>query len=350
MTSDRMTVLVLGVDYRVAGAKAREALTEAAGAFHAWLASSGSPAIAGGFVVSTCHRVEFYVAVSDAERALEGLRAFAARMTGSDLLGEPIGVVRAGRTAVEHLCRVASGLESMVLGEHEISGQVRRAVLEARAAGVLSAVLGPVAAAALTASGRVRSETALGRGSRSLAGVAVQWLGREGVLTDARILIVGAGVVACEAAARIARCPIRQMTVASRSRAHADQLAARCGASAADLDAVVGHAARADVCVTAIRASGWRIDAAALSAARADRQRPLVVVDLSLPRACDPAIADLPNVRVVTIDDLGTAAAAVEASRRAAVPRAEAIVAAETDRAWRRLAGSRCRAAGAAVA
>lgn len=339
VTREPVSVLAIGADYRTAGAAIRERLAAAARAFHPWLAGRGARAIAGGFVLSTCHRVEFYLAVRDPFAAEREMRAFAADTTGTDALGPSAPVRRAmGANAVRHLCRVASGLDSMVLGEHAISGQVRRAIAEARAAGTFVESLTPVAAAALASSGRVRSETTLADGSASIAGVAVQSLVEEGALENARVLIVGAGPVGREAAARLARRRPASIAIASRSITHARQVAARIEADAVALDEVPRRLAIASVCVAAIRTPGWRLSAAAVAASRTTDAVPLVLVDLSQPRAFDPAVAALAGVRLVTVDDLGPAASAVLARRRAAVPAAEAIVADESRRAMAKLA------------
>ena len=339
VSDEPVGLLAVGADYRSADAGIREALAAAARGFHPWLARGGSRATAGGFVVSTCHRVEFYLAAREPFEAARELRAFVVNASGVDALAPSAPGHRvSGEAAVRHLCRVACGLESMVLGEHEISGQVRRAVSEAREAGPLPAVLNVAAAAAFASSGRVRSETTLSHGAASIAGVAVHWLANEGLLENAHVLIVGAGPVGREAATRLARRRTASITIASRSRHHALEVASNVGVSATDLSGVPRLLETATVCLAAIRTPGWRLAVDDLSAARGTAAGPLTLVDLSLPRAFDPGMAALPGIRLLTLDDLGPAAVAVRQRRRSAVPKAEAIVADEARRACAALA------------
>jgi glutamyl-tRNA reductase len=343
--------LLAGADYRNTPALEREALVKVAAGFHQWVDARRSESIAEGFALSTCHRVEFYVATSDVAAATKELRTFARSLTGTDALGPAEVLTRAkGAMAIGHLCRVTSGLESMVLGEHEISGQVRRTALDARAAGAVGPILNAAVAAALTCSGRIRTETSLGHGSASLAGVAVQSLAREVDLTRSRVLVIGAGSVSREAARRLVRHRPLTLTIASRSHEHARALAAEVAGASLGLHSLPEALGDHDACLAAITASSPVVGITDLAGLRDFQHRPLAIADLSLPRVFDSRVASVPGVRLITIDDLGTAAETVRARRLAAVPTAEAIVHDETRRAMARLDAMAARLVHEAVA
>lgn len=338
VTDQAPAVLLIGADYRRANAPQREPLAAVAAGFHSWIDKRRSRCISEGFAVSTCHRVEFYVATGDVSAATTELRALAQSLTGTDPLGPQAPLTHAsGASAIRHLCRVTSGLESMLLGEHEISGQVRRAALDARTVGALGPTLNAVVTAALTCSGRVRAETRLGQGSASLASVAVQSVARAVHLSRARVLLIGAGAVAREAARRLVRHQPEAFSIASRSREHARTLAREVNGQALDLGAIPAALGGSDVCIAAIGGTANRLGEAALSGLRDFQLRALSIVDLSLPRLFDSSATSVPGVRLLSIDELGLAAEAVRAHRVSAVPAAEAIVEDETRRALARL-------------
>ena len=338
VTGPAPAVLLIGADYRRANAPQREPLAAVAAGFHSWIDKRLSRCISEGFALSTCHRVEFYVATGDASAATNELRALAQSLTGTDPLG-PQGPLTHldGGSAIRHLCRVTSGLESMLLGEHEISGQVRRAALDARTVGALGPTLSAVVTAALTCSGRVRNETQIGQGSASLASVAVESAARALNLSRSRVLLIGAGAVAREAARRLMRHQPESLSVASRSHEHARALAGEVNGQALDFGAIPGALGDSDVCIAAISGTANRLGEAALSGLRDFQLRALSIVDLSLPRLFDSSATSVPGVRLLSIDELGVAAETVHAHRLSAVPAAEAIVEDETRRALARL-------------
>jgi glutamyl-tRNA reductase len=231
----------------------------------------------------------------------------------------------------------------MIVGEAEIAGQIRRAADAARRRRTLGPFLEGLVAGARRASGRARSETRIGEGAMSAATAAVSIVERMlGSLAAQTVLVVGAGEAGRQALARLARRQTRRLIVTSRSPYHARQAAASSGATVVDLDRIVTAIAEADAVIVATRGSSPAVDVQTCRAARQDRStRPLVFVDLSVPRAVDPAVREVQGVSLVGVDDLGEVVRESIARRAAEVPRVERIVHDEAARAYARFAARR---------
>jgi glutamyl-tRNA reductase len=288
----------------------------------------------------TCHRTELYVATLDpaaARRALLAALADVAACTEAELLGH-VHLLR-GAQVSRHLFAVTAGLESMVLGEAEIQGQVRRSLERARAAATAGPVTGRLFGDALSCGGRVRSRTGLGRGGASVSSVAVE-LARDaaGSLGGRRVLVVGAGQSGALSARALADEGM-EVVVASRHRSRAAGVADTLG-SAVRLADVPAELELADVIFTATAASDRLIGREAVAAAMAARTgRPLVIVDLGMPRDVDPAAGDLPGVTLLDLDDVDRRLDANHDQRRLHSREAAALVAHEEARFETWLAG-----------
>ena len=284
--------------------------------------------VAEAFVVSTCNRVEVY---ADVDRFHGGVTAIC------ELLARHCGMpphdltqylyVHYEDRAVSHLLAVAAGLDSMVVGEDQILGQVRSAVKLAAEHGTVGRVLGELGQLALRTGKRARTETGIGRAGLSLLSAAVELaatsLGPVGSGPDALagrdVLIVGAGSMSALAAATAARSGAASIVVANRTREHAERLAASVSTTAtkiaglADLPAAM---AAADVLISCTGAAGHVIThdmvSAALTARKApDPSTPLVIMDLAMPRDVEPAAATLPGVVLIGMDELSEHATAI---------------------------------------
>ena len=337
---------LIGVAGHAADLAAREALAldrDAADRLGRRLASM--PGVHGCAVLTTCSRTELYVhaaslaaarrAAADSVRPVCGrrLQVGRARRPVPDG-GEVAAFVRTGPDAVEHLLRVAAGIESPVLGDAQVLGQVKAAYLAARDAGVTDAVVNRLFETALRAGRRARRETGIGRGSTSAASAAAALVARAASpLGTRRVVIVGAGETASIAARHIARLHPAALVVVNRTPARAEALAREIGASTLPLDALAGALRDADVVVSA---TSRREPVIALEqmapAMRARPARPLLAVDLAVPRDIDWRCAALPNVRLHAIDDVQAEATRRLAARAAHVPAVEAIVAEEIER------------------
>ena len=336
-----MDLVAISVSHRTAPLQLRERLAlSIAGAAQLMGELVAARGVEEAVVLCTCHRTELYVATPEpaaARRALLGTLARLAGAPAAKLLGH-VHVLR-GAQVSRHLFAVAAGLESMVLGEAEIQGQVRRALEHARAAGTAGPVTGRLFAGAVSSGGRVRSRTAIGRGGASVSSVAVE-LARDaaGSLAGRRVLVVGAGQSGALSARALAGEGM-EVVVASRHRSHAAEVAGRRG-SAVTLADVPGELERADVVFTATAAAVRTIERDVVARAMAARGgRPLVIVDLGMPRDVDPAAGALPGVRLLDLDDIDRRLDANHGQRRAHSTEAAAIVAEEEQRFQTWLAG-----------
>jgi len=289
--------------------------------------------VAEAFVVSTCNRVEVYADVDRFHAGVTAICELLARHCGmpSHDLTQYLYVHYEDR-AVSHLLAVAAGLDSMVVGEDQILGQVRSAVKLAAEHGTAGRVLGELGQLALRTGKRARAETGIGRAGLSLLSAAVELaatsLGPAGSGPDALagrdVLIVGAGSMSALAAATAARSGAASIVVANRTREHAERLAASVSttvtriAGLADLPAAM---AAADVLISCTGAAGHVITHDMVSAALTARKAPdpLVIMDLAMPRDVEPAAASLPGVVLIGMDQLSEHATAIRDDDVAAV-------------------------------
>jgi len=292
--------------------------------------------VAEAFVVSTCNRVEVYADVDRFHAGVTAICELLARHCGvpSHELTQYLYVHYEDR-AVSHLLAVAAGLDSMVVGEDQILGQVRSAVKLAAEHGTAGRVLGELGRLALRTGKRARAETAIGRAGFSLLSAAVELAAArlgplrpgEDPLAGRDVLVVGAGSMSGLATATAARSGAASITVANRTRKHAERLAASVSTvtttvtGLADLPAAI---AAADVVISCTGAAGQVITGDMVSAALAAREAEagrgtLVIMDLAMPRDVEPAVAARPGVVLVGMDQLSEYAGAVRDDDVAAV-------------------------------
>ncbi len=285
--------------------------------------------LAEGAIVSTCNRAEVY-GVSAREDDVDALSGFFSRFHRvDDALLRQTALTGRGDATVRHLFRVASGLDSMVLGEAQILGQIREAHRVATAAGSLRAVTNRLFMNALECGKRVRAETGLGPRPTSVAGLALTLAGRIfEKLNGRRALLVGAGETAELTARLLLDEGVSEIVVTNRSLDHAQTLAASAGGRAVPWDQRAIAAAEADLILCATGATEPVLTADALEVALAARKRrgPLLVLDLGVPRDVEVAVGDLPDVYRYDIEALTGMADANAKARLEEVPKAEAIV------------------------
>lgn len=288
-------------------------------------------------LLSTCNRVELYAA-GDAAAAppAEQLVAFLAECRGIDAsLLVPVLARESDEAVVRHLFSVASGLDSMVLGEPQIVAQVKQAWALAQRTETTGPLTGGMFQAALRTAKRVASETALGRERLSIPSVAVADFARGVFETfdDKRVLVIGAGKMAHETLRYLREAGASDIVVVNRTADRADRLAARLGGRPGRFADLVAELTAADLVVSTTGASEPVVTTEVFSRAEAGREgRPLVVLDLALPRDFDPAIGSRPGVWLYSIDDLGAACEANRKRRQREIPAAVAIVDEETRR------------------
>lgn len=288
---------VVGLNHHTAGIRIREQLAFSQSEVAAWLqgqAAAGSTAL----LLSTCNRCEIYWSGGPDLEAW--FRDFA--LTQGVAVGE--GLLRLdGETAIRHLFDVTAGLDSQILGEAEVLGQVRRAYDAARAAGTSNRLIDSIVSAALVAGRRVRRETLLGRHPASVGSAAVDVAATLSPIDQARVLVVGAGDVA-EGVLKALRGRTAGTALVNRRLERAAPLASAFGAVIGEWEVLDAMLATADVIFVGTSAGAPVIEADQLADAVGPGGRKVTVFDLSVPRNVDPAARDLPGVRLYDLDDL----------------------------------------------
>jgi glutamyl-tRNA reductase len=346
-----VSVLVVGLSHKSASVSTLERAAVGEGTVGKLLQDVVHlPDVAETFVISTCNRVEVYAEVDRFHSGVNGICELLVRYTGipaSELTGSLY--VHYEDRAVQHLLAVASGLDSMVVGEDQILGQVRSALKLADQHGATGRVLRALGRTALRTGKRARAETGIDRLGLSLVSVGVELaaarFGAEGAATTAtgggtatttaktsggllagrQVLVVGAGAMSGLAVAIASRSGAARIVVANRTRGRAQRLAAGVGGEVADLDTLPEAIAAADLVISCTGAGGLIITEPVVRAALSLREatsRPLVLLDLAMPRDVDPMVGALPGVSVIGMEEFsgsGEAAATVGADDMAAV-------------------------------
>ncbi len=298
------TVTVVGTDHTIAPLALRERLALDGRASSSLLqALRASETVLEAAVLSTCNRTEVYIAASDPEAGIAIVRdAFVALLGEHAATLDDLLITRRGLDAVRHLCAVASGLESMVVAETQILGQVRNALDHARELNASGPYLGAAFRVAISCGKRVRTETAFGRVDISAGSVLVDLIGERGIdWPSQRVLLVGAGRMNAVTAGRMRALGASDFVVASRTPEAAASLASAI-AGRHVLMADVGPAARsATIIVSATRSPSIMLSAGMLEGRHLS---PLIIADLAVPRDVDPAVGALPGVTLIDIDHL----------------------------------------------
>ncbi len=331
-----MQLLTLGLNHATAPLAVRERVAfvpeeicTTIGRLREKLAQPAGGRISEAAIVSTCNRTELYCAADEPERAQIALQEFVAaekQMSLDELQRHTYVLPQAG--AVRHAFRVASGLDSMVLGEPQILGQMKQAEKLARSAGGLGLMLNHLFQRTFAVAKEVRSTTEIGTQSVSMAAAAVRVAQRIfGSLAGENVLFVGAGEMIELTATHFAAQHPKSITVANRTLERAQLLAHRFHASSIKLSELPDVIARYDIVVSCTASSLPIIGLGMIERAiKSRRRKPMFIVDLAVPRDVEPEVARLDDVYVQTVDDLGHIAQSGSESRQAAVAQAEAII------------------------
>ncbi len=298
-------------------------------------ALAAEPGVAEGLVLSTCNRVE-YLAITTSGDALW---SFIRRWYGQEPAGlAPRFYLHAGAAAARHVFRVAASLDSLVVGEPQILGQYKAAFQAAASAGAAGGGLRALLNAAFIAAKRVRAETGLGRHSLSISHAAVELAKRIfGGLGGKTVLLIGAGEMGTQAAGYLVRQGASRLLVANRGQERGQALAAKYGGEAIPWEHLRAEAHRADVIISCTGATEpllAKADIAALLARR--KSRPILLLDIAVPRDIAADVQELENAFLYNVDDLESVVASHRADREREAARAEAMIEAELDRFWRR--------------
>jgi glutamyl-tRNA reductase len=305
-----MSVLVVGLSHRTAPVAMLERAAVPADDLRKTLDElHRAETISEVLLLSTCNRIEVYADAARFHPAVAEITGVLARQAGVDVadLSEHL-YVHFAEAAAEHMFSVASGLDSMVIGESQILGQVRAAYGLGTQAGSVGSVLHELAQTALRVGKRVHSETGIDRAGASVVSVALDAAAAVlGELAGRGAVVVGAGSMGALAGATLRRRGVTDIVVANRSAQGAQRLADAVGGRAISLDELPGELADADLLVSCTGATGLVLDATAFDA----RERPLVVLDLALPRDVDPLVGEQPAVSYIDLDDLSARGAMV---------------------------------------
>lgn len=257
-------------------------------------------------VLSTCNRTEVYLGSVTTETAARELVGFMS--TGREIAvsaDDAHFYSMTGADAVRHLYRVSGGLESMVLGESQILGQVRDALHTAQQAETVNSLLGRLFQSAVSAGRRIRTGTGMAGSVASVSSAAVELARRTlGDLTEREVLVVSAGEAAKLTAWSMSRSGARQITIAGRTLSRANKLAAALGAVAIPMHDLRRSLAESDIVVSATGSREFCIDREMVAKAMKHRDRPLLLIDLAVPRDIDPAVREVAGVILHDIDSL----------------------------------------------
>ena len=343
-----MSFLVLGLNHRTAALDLREQLTIE----KEQLAPSLdllSRYVKHGVIVSTCNRLEIYTydrnepsdrQVPDLVQRIGDFLTASSGVAGTDL--EEHLYHMEGEDCARHLFQVAAGLDSMVVGERQVLGQLRSAFSTASLEGHARGPLSRLFHQALRTGRRVHRETDISRHSRSVSQAAVQLArGILGDLAQRRALVIGAGDAGRLVARSFSDAGLRRATVVNRTHWRAEQLAQELGGVAASFDDLARELTEADVVISSSGSPGYLLEVDIVREAMRSRQRrPLLIVDIAVPRDVDPLVAELEGVQLYDIDSLQLAAEADAGALGEAIDSAQLIVDEETNRFadwWERL-------------
>jgi glutamyl-tRNA reductase len=333
-------VLLLGISHKTAPVALRERVALPDGRAEEFLHEAlGNAAVQEAVAISTCNRTELYLVSGDpveAETTVLGMLARQAGIRPTELAGAIYSVRNCD--AARHLYRVAAGLESMIVGEAEVQGQVRRAYELALEAGVTGPLSNRMFGAALATGKRVRSETAVSEGPASVPSVAVS--AAEEAVGDLRgrgVVVLGTGEMAELTAQALAARGVEPTFIANRRRDRALAMAERFGGRVAGLEEMPHELESADIFVGSTASPHPIVGHDELRLVMTARGgRPLMLIDIAVPRDVDPVCAEIPGVTLLDIDDLQAVVARNLKVRAAEARRAEAIIEEEIQRfaAW----------------
>jgi glutamyl-tRNA reductase len=344
-----MPFAVVGLSHRTAPVDVREkfafSATEVPDALAHVLANKG---VAEAALVSTCNRTEFYLHLTDADVAIPyAIDTLAQQANGLPKPAERYIYVKRGEQAVAHLYRVVSGLDSMVLGEVQIQGQVREAYDTARSLTgqrqAVRAVFNRLFQSALSVGGRVRTETRLSEGAASVPSAAVDLAKKIfGSLRGRRGMVLGAGDMGELTLECLVGEGVTSVMVASRNMMRAQKVAEKFGGSSIAFSSFWDVLPDMDIVVTSTAAPHAMITFDEFRRRMpAKLKSPLFIIDIAIPRDVEPGVGELPNVFLYTIDDLQHIVASNVERRKAELPRAESIIEDEVDKFWRWYSGLR---------
>ena len=319
-------LLLIGLSHHTAPLEVRERLAIAAEELANALKELCASGLQEAMLVSTCNRVELYASAESPQTAVRAVRDYFNRRTsGHDVT--PHLYEHTGPAVARHAFRVASSLDSLVVGEPQILGQVKDAFTVASDAGTVGALLGRCMSRAFAVAKRVRTETGIAAGAVSVSSIACD-LAKSifGELTGRRVVLVGAGEMS-EGAAKALAQQGTLLTVVNRNQERARAVAQACGGEPREFDQLGHELTTADVVITSTASPRYVITRELMQGViRARRHRPLFLIDIAVPRDVDPRVESMDNVFLYDIDDLEQVATQNIAARKREAEQAERII------------------------
>lgn len=326
-------MIVVGLSHKTAPVELRERLSLSGAQVEAVLADlKASPGCSELTVLSTCNRTEFYFSDDDPERAKDWCcRFFGSKMSAEEF--EKHMYLKSDREAIRHLFKVVSGLDSMVLGENEITKQVKDAYQLAHRHGLTGKVLNVLFQRALHTGKLVRTHTGIGHGGLSVGSIAVSLAEKIfGSLHESSVLMFGAGKMAEVSARYLLGRNVKELWVANRTLENAEALAQKFGGQAFTLDQGMGLLPQADVVITSMSAPNVLLTESVILEAMNRRQhRSLFLIDIAVPRNIDERVHQMDNVYLYNIDDLQSLASENLKGRQGEFDKAQQIVKEKAD-------------------
>src|SRR2546422_3925578 len=322
-----LVLVSLGVSFRKAPLATLDALSfRDIPAFYKLLRTTHE--VDGVMILQTCNRVELFLDTKDSSQIRDSvLREWA--LETKFKLGELNRLVetREGKSVVEYLVRLAAGLESMLIGENQVVGQLKNSLSEALSSNSASALLEDTVHRAISAGSTIREQTGIGRGTVSLGSAAMK-LAEEtlGKLEDSRVLLLGTGQVGMLVMKALKARGVSSITVASRTLQRTRSFCRTFGGTAVEFQEVPSQLAKTDLVIVATRSSNYVLTKDSFSDCDSSNRRKLMILDLSNPRNVAPSVSELDNVIFKTIDDLRGIADDALAKRRELVKKAEVLV------------------------
>ncbi|MGI9952945.1 glutamyl-tRNA reductase [Moorellaceae bacterium AZ2] len=331
-----MYIVAIGLNHRTAPVEIREKLAFPRHALPSALSDLRSQqGIEGNVILSTCNRTEIYLTTPEWDKGVGTVKKFLGRRCGLDIPAlQDYLYIYTFHEAVRHLFRVAAGLDSMILGEAQVLGQVAEAYEAARNTGATNSVLNNLFQQAIAAGKRVRTETRIDHNTLSVSYAAVELARRVfgGDLTGRTVLVIGAGKMSTLAARYLRDNGVTTVLVSNRSYDRAAALAGTIGGRAVRLDDLEEILPQADIVISCTAASHYIIHTEQIARARKGREHnPLMLIDIAVPRDIDPSVGELPGVRLFDIDDLEQVITNNLEERKKAAQRAELIITEEVE-------------------
>ncbi len=323
-----MHILLVGINHKVAPVEIREKVTFSDDQLRDAYAFFRQQGLSEIVLLSTCNRTEIYIATPDrwSEKRLLALWLSFFSLPVTELEGRYYAY--RDLEAAQHLFRVACGLDSMMLGETQILGQVKEAMEKAEEAGALGAHLGELFRRAIRVGKRARTETGISKGAMSVGGAAVE-LARH-IFADLRsctVLLIGVGKIGRDTARALVQAGAKQLLVCNRTFQRALEVAAVLGGQAVPYEGLVQHLIKADIAITSTGAPSFILHRPLVAEViRQRRYRPLFLIDIAVPRNIDPEVGGLDGVFLFDIDDLEQVVQEYLEERRKEVPKVEALI------------------------